>query len=80
MFFYSGFILIFKDEVLMYMAQNASYFPDYSLMPLVNHKWLLLHIFFSRLCITSSFSLAACEFLGGFYEAAYNSKFPKWLK
>ncbi len=23
-FFYSGFILIFKDEVLMYMAQNAS--------------------------------------------------------
>jgi hypothetical protein len=23
-FFYSGFILIFKDEVLMYMAQSAS--------------------------------------------------------
>ncbi len=23
-FFYSGFILIFKDEILMYMAQNAS--------------------------------------------------------
>ncbi len=23
-FFYSGFILIFKDQVLMYIAQNAS--------------------------------------------------------
>jgi hypothetical protein len=57
------------------MAQNASQFSDYSLKPLVNHKWLLLHIFF-----TSGFPLAACEFLGGFYEAAYNSKFPKRLK
>jgi hypothetical protein len=28
----------------------------------------------------SSFPLAACEFLGRFYEAAYNSKFPKQLK
>jgi hypothetical protein len=64
----------------MYMAQNASYFSDFSLKPLVNHKWLLLHIFFNRLCITSGFPLAACEFLGGFYEAAYNSKFPKQLK
>jgi hypothetical protein len=48
-FFNSGFILIFKDEVLMYMAQNASYFSDYSMKPLVNHKWLLY-----------IYSLAAC--------------------
>jgi hypothetical protein len=61
-FFNSGFILIFKDEVLMYMAQNASSFLDYSLKPLVNHKWLLLHIFFSHLSITSGFPLAACKF------------------
>jgi hypothetical protein len=62
-FFYSGFILIFKDYVLMHMVQNALILLDYSLMPLVNHKRLLLHIFFSRLCITSGFPLAACEFL-----------------
>ncbi len=64
----------------MYMAQNASQFSDSSLKPLVNKKWLLLHIFFSRLCITSGFSLAACEFLGEFYEAPYKRKFPKRLK
>jgi hypothetical protein len=28
-FFYSGFILIIKDEVLMYMAQNASLLSDF---------------------------------------------------
>jgi hypothetical protein len=48
-FFHSGFLLIFKDEVLMYMAQNASYFSDYSLKPLANHKWLFY-----------IYSLAAC--------------------
>jgi hypothetical protein len=46
-FLYKGFIFIFKDEVLMYMAQNASYFADFSLKPLVHHKRLP----FSRLRI-----------------------------
>jgi hypothetical protein len=30
-FIFSGMKLIFKDEILMYMAQNASQFADYSL-------------------------------------------------
>jgi hypothetical protein len=49
--FYSRIILVVKDEVLMYMAQNALQFADFSLKPLVHHKWLLLHIFFSLLGI-----------------------------
>jgi hypothetical protein len=62
-FFIQGFILIFKDEVLMYMTQNALLSSYYSLKPLGNHKWLLSLIFFGRWCITSDFPLAACEFL-----------------
>jgi hypothetical protein len=56
---FSGIILIFKDEILMYMAQNASKFADYSLKLLVHHKRLLLRIFFSRWGITNGFPLAA---------------------
>jgi hypothetical protein len=37
-FLYSGFILVFKDEVLMYMAQNACASQAAKGMPLVMHK------------------------------------------
>jgi hypothetical protein len=49
-FFYSEFILIFKDEVLMDMAKNAS------LKPLVNHKWLL-YIYSLAGCASQAASL-----------------------
>jgi hypothetical protein len=55
-FLYSGIILLFKDEVLMYMAQNASQFSDYSLKPLVHHKWLL-YIYSLATCASQAASL-----------------------
>jgi hypothetical protein len=61
-FLYSGFILILKDEVLMYMAQNAFLFRLFT-EAACESQVASFHIFFSRLCITSGFPLAPCNFL-----------------
>jgi hypothetical protein len=64
----------------MYMTQNALVFSDYSLKPLENHKWLLLLIFFSRLCITSGFPLAACEFFWRISQGRLEEQNPQAAK
>jgi hypothetical protein len=55
-FFKFRFTLRFKDEVSMYMAQNASQFSDYSLKPRVKHKWLL-YIYSLAACASQAASL-----------------------
>jgi hypothetical protein len=52
--FFSGIILIFKDKVNIHGTKGFIICRLFT-----EAAWLLLHIFFSRLCIKSGFPLAA---------------------